>query len=89
MQVFEGVPQFHVSKEKLAGGVKAVDLLTEIAPVFPSKGEMRKTLQAGGVLINKERLDNADKIIDAETLIGEKYIVAQRGKKSYFLLVAE
>jgi tyrosyl-tRNA synthetase len=89
LQVFEGVPQFHVSKEKLAGGVKAVDLLTEIAPVFPSKGEMRKTLQAGGVLINKERLDNADKIIDAETLIGEKYIVAQRGKKSYFLLVAE
>ena len=89
LQVFEGVPQFHVSKEKLAGGVKAVDLLTEIAPVFPSKGEMRKTLQAGGVLINKERLDNADKIIDAAALIGGKYIVTQRGKKSYFLLVAE
>ncbi len=89
LQVFEGVPQFHVSKEKLAGGVKAVDLLTELAPVFPSKGEMRKTLQAGGVLINKERLDNADKIIDAAALIGGKYIVAQRGKKTYFLLVAE
>lgn len=89
LQVFEGVPQFHVSKDKLAGGVKAVDLLTELAPVFPSKGEMRKTLQAGGVLINKERLDNADKIIDAIALIGGKYIVAQRGKKSYFLLVAE
>lgn len=89
LQVFEGVPQFHVSKDKLAGGVKAVDLLTELAPVFPSKGEMRKTLQAGGVLINKERLDNADKIIDATALIGGKYIVAQRGKKSYFLLVAE
>jgi tyrosyl-tRNA synthetase len=89
LQVFEGVPQFHVSKEKLAGGVKAVDLLTEIAPVFPSKGEMRKTLQAGGVLINKELLDNADKIIDAAALIGGKYIVTQRGKKSYFLLVAE
>jgi tyrosyl-tRNA synthetase len=89
LQVFEGVPQFHISKDKLAGGVKAVDLLTELAPVFPSKGEMRKTLQAGGVLINKERLDNADKIIDATALIGGKYIVAQRGKKSYFLLVAE
>ena len=89
LQVFEGVPQFHISKDKLAGGVKAVDLLTELAPVFPSKGEMRKTLQAGGVLINKERLDNADKIIDAAALIGGKYIVAQRGKKSYFLLVAE
>jgi tyrosyl-tRNA synthetase len=89
LQVFEGVPQFHISKDKLAGGIKVVDLLTELAPVFPSKGEMRKTLQAGGVLINKERLDNADKIIDAAALIGGKYIVAQRGKKSYFLLVAE
>ena len=89
LQVFEGVPQFHISKDKLAGGVKAVDLLTDLAPVFPSTGEMRKTLQAGGVLINKERLDNADKIIDAAALIGGKYIVAQRGKKSYFLLVAE
>ena len=89
LQVFEGVPQFRISKDKLAGGIKVVDLLTELAPVFPSKGEMRKTLQAGGVLINKERLDNADKIIDAAALIGGKYIVAQRGKKSYFLLVAE
>ena len=89
LQVFEGVPQFRISKDKLAGGIKVVDLLTEVAPVFPSKGEMRKTLQAGGVLINKERLDNADKIIDAAALIGGKYIVAQRGKKSYFLLVAE
>lgn len=89
LQVFEGVPQFTVSKEKLSQGVKAVDLLTEEAAVFPSKGEMRKTAQAGGVLINKERLEEFDAVIDSSSLIGDKYILAQRGKKNYFLLIAE
>ena len=89
LQVFEGVPQFTVSRDKLAGGIAAVDLLTEEAAVFPSKGEMRKTVQAGGVMINKERLDAFDESIDHSHLIGDKYILAQRGKKNYFLLIAE
>ena len=89
LQVFEGVPQFTISKDKLSVGVKAVDLLTEEAAVFPSKGEMRKTLQAGGVMINKEKLKNFDENIDLSYLIGGKFIVAQRGKKNYFLLIAE
>ena len=89
MQVFEGVPQFTISKDKLVEGIKAVDLLTEHSTVFPSKGEMRKTQQAGGVMINKEKLDEFDGIIDQSHLIGGKFIVAQRGKKNYFLLIAE
>ena len=89
LQIFEGVPQFNISKAKLAGGVKAVDLLTEEAAVFPSKGEMRKTTQAGGVMINKERLAAFDEQIDENYLIGGKYILAQRGKKNYFLLVVQ
>jgi tyrosyl-tRNA synthetase len=89
MQVFEGVPQFTVSKEKLSSGIKAVDLLTEDAEVFPSKGELRKTVSAGGVMINKEKLEQFDDIIDQDNLIGDKFIVAQRGKKNYFLLIAE
>lgn len=89
LQVFEGVPQFTVSKDKLSAGIKAVDLLTEEAEVFPSKGEMRKTLQAGGVMINKEKLDNFDENINLSHLIGGKFIVAQRGKKNYFLIIAE
>ena len=89
LQVFEGVPQFTISKDKLSNGIKAVDLLTEDAAVFPSKGEMRKTLQAGGVMINKEKLANFDENIDLSYLIGGKFIVAQRGKKNYFLLIAE
>lgn len=89
LQVFEGVPQFTISKEKLSNGIKAVDLLTEDSAVFPSKSEMRKTLQAGGVMINKEKLENFDENIDHSYLIGGKFIVAQRGKKNYFLLIAE
>lgn len=89
LQVFEGVPQYTVSREKLAHGLKAVDLLTEEAAVFPSKGEMRKTVQAGGVMINKEKLGSFDETIDLSRLIGNKYLLAQRGKKNYFLLIAE
>ncbi|WP_101689539.1 tyrosine--tRNA ligase [Dysgonomonas massiliensis] len=87
LQVFDGVPTFEISKEELAGGIKAVDLLTEKAAVFPSKGEMRKTVQAGGVQINKEKVADTDLLVDSSYLIAGKYIIAQRGKKNYFVLV--
>ncbi len=89
LQIFEGVPQFTISKEKLSQGIKAVDLFTEDSQVFPSKGEMRKTVQSGGVMINKEKLNSFDEIIDGNSLISNKYILAQRGKKNYFLLIVE
>lgn len=88
LQVFEGVPTFNFSISDLTDGIKAVDLLTEKAPVFPSKGEMRKTVQAGGVTVNKEKLTDFDQIITLSDLIAGKYIIAQRGKKNYFLLIA-
>lgn len=89
LQVFEGVPQFEISKDILSDGIKAIDLLTEQTSVFPSKGEMRKTTQAGGVQINKVRLEDQDIIIDSSSLIGGKYILAQKGKKNYFLIIAK
>lgn len=89
LSVFEGVPQFTISKEKLAEGIKALDLLTEHAAVFPSKGEMRKLVQSGGVSLNKEKLENQDTIVDGSYLLNGKYLLAQRGKKNYFLLIAE
>lgn len=89
LQIFEGVPQFKVAKEKLSEGIKAVDLFTEEAQVFPSKGEMRKLVQSGGVMVNKEKLNSFDQIIDSNSLISNKYILAQRGKKNYFLLIVE
>lgn len=89
LAVFEGVPQFDISEEVLREGVKAVDLLTEIAPVFPSKGEMRKTTQGGGVSVNKEKLASFDTVIDASFLLNGKYMVVQKGKKNYFLLIVK
>lgn len=89
LQVFEGVPQFNVSRQSLAEGIKAVDLLTDAAAVFPSKGEMRKTVQAGGVSINKDKLNDFETVIDNSYLIADKYILAQRGKKNYYLLIVQ
>ncbi len=89
LQVFEGVPQFNISKDELTNGIKIIDLLTDHAAVFPSKGELRKTVQAGGVSINKDKVDDFEATIDASHLIADKYILAQRGKKNYFLLTAQ
>ena len=89
LDVFNGVPQFEVSREELSAGVKAIDLFTEKAAIFPSKGEMRKLTQGGGVSINKEKLAAPDTKIDATYLLNNKYIIVQRGKKNYYLLIAK
>ncbi len=89
LAVFEGVPQFEISKNELIQGIKAVDLLTEKAAVFPSKGEMRKTTQGGGVSVNKEKLLQFDKEISEKDLLNGKYILVQKGKKNYFLIIAK
>jgi tyrosyl-tRNA synthetase len=89
LAVFEGVPQFEVSKEALSEGIKAVDLFTENAAVFPSKGEMRKLVQGGGVSLNKEKLAAFDEIINTENLLDNKYLLVQKGKKNYYLIIAK
>jgi len=87
LDVFSGVPQFEIDKSVIENGVKAVDLLTDNAQVFASKGEMRKMVQGGGVMLNKEKLAAFDQTIGTESLLNGKYILAQKGKKNYFLLV--
>ena len=89
LAVFDGVPQFTVSKDILKVGIKAIDLLTDSAAVFPSKGEMRKLVQSGGVSINKEKLENQDEIFDSSKLLNNKYLLIQKGKKNYYLLIVE
>jgi len=89
LAVFDGVPQFKILKEELEKGVKAIDLLTDVAAVFPSKGEMRKLVQSGGVSINKEKLENQDEVLDGSKLLNSKYLLVQKGKKNYYLLTAE
>lgn len=89
LAVFDGVPRFEVNREGLSAGVKAIDLLTEKAAVFTSKGEMRKLVQSGGISINKEKLADAEAVIDFSSLLDEKYLLVQRGKKNYYLLIAK
>ena len=89
LSVFEGVPQFEISKAKLEEGIPAISLLTDEAAVFPSKGEMKKMTQGGGVSINKEKLTDPNATISTADLLNGKYILAQRGKKNYYLLIAK
>lgn len=89
LAVFDGVPQFRVPMALFAEGVKAIDLLTEHTSVFPSKGEMRKMVQSGGVSLNKEKLEQQDEVLYAPVLLNGRYLLAQKGKKNYFLLIAE
>ena len=89
LAVFEGVPQFRFDRKLLDEGVKLADLLTEHAAVFPSKGELRKLAQAGGFSINKEKVADAYAPATPDMLLNDKYILVQKGKKNYYLLIAE
>ena len=89
LSVFEGVPQFEVSREVVAAGTPLIQLLTEHAAVFPSKGEMRKMTQGGGVSVNKEKVTDPNAPASLDMLLNDKYILAQRGKKIYYLLIVK
>ncbi len=89
LAVFEGVPQFEVSRDTIADGIKAVDLFTEQAAIFPSKGEMRKLTQGGGVSLNKEKLTAFDQVVTTTDLLNNKYLLVQRGKKNYYLILVK
>lgn len=88
LDIFDGVPQFTVSKAELERGIDVLDLLAVSASVFPSKGEARKMIQGGGVSINREKIQDPALIVHAHQLVNGKYLVVQRGKKNYFLLIA-
>ena len=88
LAVFDGVPQFEVSTDLIAAGVDLVDLVAEHTQVFTSKGEMRKLVKSGGVSINKEKVTDPQMRIDSSFLLNGKYILAQRGKKNYYLIIA-
>ena len=88
LDVFEGVPQYTLSRSEL--GKPAVELFTTPdVQIFPSRGEMRKLTQGGGVSVNKERLDTFDRTITADDLIDDKFILVQRGQKNYYLVIVK
>ena len=85
LDIFEGVPQFDISKSDLVSGIQIIDLLAQKSQVFQSNGEARRMLQSNAVSINKLKV-GADKVIGADALLNGKYILVQKGKKNYFLL---
>ena len=87
LQVFDGVPQFAVSKEAL--GCPFIEVVAERCNIFASKGETRKLVQGGGISLNKEKVADPMRPIVEEDLIAGKYLLVQKGKKNYYLITVE
>ena len=86
LSVFEGVPQFNISKKDLLVGL--LDLLAEKTSIFQSKGEARRMIKSNAVSINKEKISEDFKLSE-NSLINTKYILVQKGKKNYFLIIVK
>ncbi|MBR4584847.1 MAG: tyrosine--tRNA ligase [Bacteroidales bacterium] len=89
LAVFDGVPTYNVAKAKFAEGINVLDLLAGETDIFPSKGELKRTIKGNGMSINKEKYSDEAGIINADNLINGKYLLVQKGKKNYFLVIAE
>ncbi len=88
LDIFDGVPQEHITRTDLEAGIPIVDFMAVNTQIFPSKGEARKMTQANGVSVNKEKV-TLDKVMTPADLIDGKYILVQKGKKNYYLVVVE
>lgn len=88
LSVFEGVPQVNISKSELEAGIPLLDLLADKSGIFPSRGEARKLVQSGGVSINKQKVSDPNAQQTATDLLQNKYLLIQKGKKNYYLIIA-
>ncbi len=88
LAVFEGVPQAEISKDALANCENVTNLLSEAtkAVIFGSKGEAKRMIKGGGVSINKSKIGNPDQTVSDFVLLQDKYLLAQKGKKNYYLI---
>jgi tyrosyl-tRNA synthetase len=87
LQVFEGVPQIKITRSEFERCANVVDLLSVATQgsIFPSKGEARKMITAGGVSINKSKVSDKSTPADFQ-LLRDKYLITQKGKKNYYLI---
>lgn len=86
LDVFDGVPQYEIKPAEIAQGINILDLLAQSSTVFSSKGEARKMIQGGGVSLNKQKINDIELTVTQNDLINNRYLIAQRGKKNYYLL---
>ncbi|MBD1401441.1 tyrosine--tRNA ligase [Pelovirga terrestris] len=88
LSVFEGVPTFPVERALLDAGVPIVELLATHTAAFPSKGDLRRTIQGNGLSLNKSKVDDQDYLVTAADLVGGSYVLVQKGKKNYTIIEA-
>lgn len=88
LESMEGVPRFNIEKSRFTDGMDAVSFLAE-SGIFPSKGEARKTIQGGGLSINKEKISDPGSQLTSKNLLTGKYVLVQKGKKNYYLVIVE
>ncbi len=87
--LFSGVPNYTISLTELTNGIGVLDLLAVKTAIFPSKGEAKKTIQGGGVSINRAKIASDTEVFNVSNLINNKFLVAQKGKKNYYLIKLE
>lgn len=88
LDVFEGVPQATISKDEVEGGMDIISLLAEKTGFLASNGEVRRALKENSISINKNKVSEDFKTSSSDLIAG-KYLLLQRGKKNYFLAIAE
>jgi tyrosyl-tRNA synthetase len=84
----DGVPRFSVATQAIQEGINIVNILAETT-IMPSKGEARKMVQSNGISINKSKIDSIDYTVSTSDLLNEKYLLVQKGKKNYYLIVVK
>ncbi len=89
LSLFEGVPQYFIDKSILNDGINILDLLAVNTNIISSKGESRKLIQSGGISLNKERIENFDFKVNNQNLLNNKYLLIQKGKKTYYIIIAK
>jgi len=89
LQIFEGIPQFTIQKSDLNTGINVLALFAEKTKIFSSKGESKKMIDGGGVSVNRNKITSNTQLFTPSDLINDKFLVVQKGKKNYFLIVVE
>lgn len=86
MSIFDGCPIHSISKEIIGDGIKLISLCTDMAPLFQSKGDLRKLIKNNGISVNKEKVSDTDLVITMDNFINDKFLIVQQGKKNYNLI---
>ncbi len=89
LSVFNGVPQFSVSYTVLNNGITITDLLADATQIFSSKGEVKRTIQGGGLSLNKSKVEDSELRVTSDDLLNQKYLLIQKGKKNYYIIMVK